>query len=198
MVHAWAMSRPPSDSESFVVPSQQMRAVAPPMSTGDAAAQYDADQVDGAVTAIRVARLDERLDVIELQRRASLANPGDRAALLAHPEAVDTPAEQFAAGQVTVAEIEGTVLGFAAMIPREDGDIELDALFTEPSWWRQGIARALVRHGAEQARLGGAKALYVIGNPHAEQFYLAEGFVPTGAANTEFGPATAYVLRLIQ
>ena len=147
---------------------------------------------------IREARPEERRNIIELQRRASLANPGDRAALLAHPEAVDTPAEQFAAGQVTVAEIDGKVLGFAAMIPRDDGSIELDALFTEPSSWRQGIARALVRHGADQARLGGAKALNVIGNPHAEKFYLAVGFVPIGPANTEFGPATAYELRLVE
>ena len=118
--------------------------------------------------------------------------------LLAHPEAVDTPAEQFAAGLVTVAEIDGAALGFAAMIPREDGNMDLDALFTEPSSWRQGIARALVRHGAEQARRGGARALYVVGNPHAEKFYLAQGFVPIGPANTEFGPATAYELRLVE
>jgi len=48
MVHAWAMSQPPSDSESYEVPSQQMPPVAPPMSIGDAAAQYDAEQADGA------------------------------------------------------------------------------------------------------------------------------------------------------
>ncbi|MEO8093945.1 MAG: GNAT family N-acetyltransferase [Pseudolysinimonas sp.] len=145
---------------------------------------------------IRTARTDERLDLIELQRRASLANPGDRAAMEAHPEAVDTPAEQFEAGQVTVAEIDGAVLGFAALIPRDDGNLELDALFTEPAAWRQGIARALVQHGADRARADGISAIHVIGNPHAAEFYLAVGFVPIGPADTEFGPATAYELRL--
>jgi len=116
--------------------------------------------------------------------------------LLEHPEAVDTPAEQFAAGQVTVAEIDGTILGFAVMVPREDGDLELDALFTEPAAWRRGIARTLVSHGAERARADGVSVIHVIGNPHAEQFYLAAGFVPLRSADTEFGPATAYELRL--
>ncbi|MEO8262166.1 MAG: GNAT family N-acetyltransferase [Pseudolysinimonas sp.] len=145
---------------------------------------------------IRIARPDERLDIIELQRRASLANPGDRNVLLEHPEAVDTPAEQFTAGQVSVAEIDGVVLGFAALIPRDDGNLELDALFTEPTAWRRGIARALVAHGAERARADGVAAIHVIGNPHAEQFYLAAGFVPLGIADTEFGPGTEYELRL--
>ena len=147
---------------------------------------------------IRKAYPEERPAIIELQRRASLANSGDRAALLAHPEAVDTPADQFVAGHVTVAEIDGTVVGFAALIPREDGNLELDALFTEPTCWRRGVARALVSYGAQQARGLGAKAIHVVGNPHAEQFYLAAGFVPVGPAETEFGPATSYELRLIE
>ncbi len=146
---------------------------------------------------IRIARPDERAGVIELQRRASLANPGDREVLLAHPEAVDTPATQLAAGQVTVAEIDGMMLGFAAFVPREDGDLELDALFTDPAAWRRGIARALIAHGAKEARAVGVRAIHVIGNPHAEQFYLATGFVALGPASTDFGDATAYELRLV-
>lgn len=145
---------------------------------------------------VRTARTDERRDLIELQRRASLANPGDRDILLEHPEAVDTPAEQFAAGQVTLAEIDGAVVGFAAVIPRNDGKAELDALFTDPPAWRRGVARALVSDAADRARANGVPAIHVIGNPHAREFYLAAGFVPIGPADTEFGPATAYELRL--
>lgn len=137
------------------------------------------------VIAIRTARADERHALIELQRRASLANPGDRAALEAHPEAVDTPAEQFEAGQVFVAELDGAVQGFSALVPRDDGDLELDALFVDPPMWRRGIAMELV-----------ADAVRVIGNPHAHAFYLAAGFVETGAAETQFGPAPTYVLAI--
>ncbi|MEO8527947.1 MAG: GNAT family N-acetyltransferase [Pseudolysinimonas sp.] len=146
--------------------------------------------------AIRLARLDEREELVELQRRASLANPGDRAALEAHPEAVDTPAEQFLAGQVIVAETEEGVCGFAAYLPRGDGDLELDALFVEPDRWRRGLARALVAYGSELARRSGARTIHVIGNPHAREFYLSVGFESWREASTQFGPATEYVLAV--
>jgi GNAT superfamily N-acetyltransferase len=145
---------------------------------------------------IRTATPAERLDLIELQRRASLANPGDRDSLLAHPDAVDTPAEQFDAGHVVLAEEVGSVLGFAAVLPREDGDAELDALFVEPGLWRGGVGRALVAACVERAVAEGARRLHVIGNPHADGFYRRVGFEPTEPVQTEFGPASRYILLL--
>jgi GNAT superfamily N-acetyltransferase len=145
---------------------------------------------------VRVAVPAERLDLIELQRRASLANPGDRDAILAHPEAVDTPVEQFEALQVLVAEDAGSHLGFAAVIPRDDGDAELDALFVEPDLWRGGVGRALVGACVAHARRDGARILHVIGNPHADGFYRTVGFVPADPVQTEFGPASRYELAL--
>ena len=145
---------------------------------------------------VRFALAAERLDLIELQRRASIANPGDREAMLAHPEAVDTPLDQFDAQQVLVAEEAGSALGFAAVVPREDGDAELDALFVEPHLWRGGVGRALVEACAAKARRDGAGVLHVIGNPHADGFYRTVGFVPTEPVQTEFGPASRYVLPL--
>jgi GNAT superfamily N-acetyltransferase len=79
-----------------------------------------------------------------LQWRASLNNPGDRDALLAHPDAINLPVDQIEDGGVFVAEELGSIQGFAAIVPREDGDIELDALFVEPTSWRRGIGRALL------------------------------------------------------
>lgn len=151
---------------------------------------------DGATVRVRTARPDERAALVELQRRASVANPGDRAALEAHPDAVDTPREQFEAGQVVVAEADGAVAGFAAFLPRADGGVELDALFVEPASWRHGIGRVLIGYGRGLAGRSGASAIHVIGNPHAHEFYLALGFVPTRSAHTQFGPATEYVLPL--
>ncbi|MEO6605118.1 MAG: GNAT family N-acetyltransferase [Aeromicrobium sp.] len=145
---------------------------------------------------IRAAGLDERFFLIELQRRASLANPGDRAAVEAHPDAVDVPEAQFDAGQVFVAEVDGEVCGFAAYELRADGNVELDGLFVEPTKWRRGIAGALVADGAVRARAAGAAAIHVIGNPHAQGFYLAAGFEELGPTQTEFGPATNYVLKV--
>ena len=126
-----------------------------------------------------------------LQRRASLGNPGDREALLANPDAIALPIEQIEAGGVFVAERDGAVVGFAAVLPRPDGGAELDALFVEPHFWKRGIGRQLVEHIAEAARAEGASFLHVVGNPHAEGFYASCGFHVTGTVDTRFGVGLA-------
>lgn len=137
---------------------------------------------------IRCALVTEQKTLEDLQWRASLTNDGDREALLAHPDAIEVPGEQIAAGSVFVAESDGSIAGFATVLPRSDGDAELDALFVEPTMRRRGIARSLVNHCCEVARSEGAAFLHVVGNPHAQDFYLACGFHPTGMADTRFGP----------
>ena len=142
--------------------------------------------MDQAVS-IRLARHDEQTMLESLQRRASLNNPGDRDALLANPDAIAVPIEQIASGCVFVAERDGVVAGFAAVVPRPDGGAELDALFVEPHLWKHGVGRRLVEHVAEVARLRAATFLHVVGNPHAEGFYLSCGFRVTGTIDTRFG-----------
>jgi GNAT superfamily N-acetyltransferase len=136
---------------------------------------------------IRQARPDEQPALEALQRRASLNNPGDRDAILANPDAIAVPIEQITEGCVFVAERDGIVAGFAAVVPRPDGGAELDALFVEPHLWRHGIGRRLVDHAVEMANLRTALFLHVIGNPHAEGFYLSCGFRVTGTFDTRFG-----------
>ena len=97
---------------------------------------------------------------------------------------------------MVVAEIDDEVAGFASFLPRADGGLELDALFSEPAMWRRGVASALIGYGRNLARENGVSAIHVIGNPHAREFYLALGFVPLRAVETQFGPATEYVLTL--
>jgi GNAT superfamily N-acetyltransferase len=135
---------------------------------------------------VRAAVISEHGNLEDLQRRASLNNPGDREALLAHPDAIALPIEQITGGHVFVAEREGTILGFAAVLPRDDGNAELDALFVEPEHWRGGIGRLLVDHCAQVARRRGARILHVVANRHAEGFYLACGFSVTGTMATRF------------
>ena len=71
---------------------------------------------------VRPAIASEQKALEALQRRASLNNPGDREALLANPDAIDLPLRQIKRGGVFVAEVAGSVVGFAAILPREDGD----------------------------------------------------------------------------
>jgi GNAT superfamily N-acetyltransferase len=145
------------------------------------------NQIMGNHIVVRPALASEREQLEGIQRRASLNNPGDRDALLAHPDAIELPGEQIEKGGVFVAEVAGAVIGFAAILPRPDGDSELDALFVEPHSWRQGVGRALVEHCSSAARSLGSRALHVIGNPHAERFYLACGFRIRAVTRTRFG-----------
>jgi GNAT superfamily N-acetyltransferase len=137
---------------------------------------------------IRLAVPSEQMELERLQQRASLENAGDRDALLTHPDAIELPAEQIAGGRVFVSEWRGAIVGFAAVEPRADGDSELDAMFVEPRMQRRGIGRALVEHCAEAAQKQGSRYLHVVGNPHAEHFYLASGFEMIGTTETRFGP----------
>src|SRR5256885_15420707 len=110
---------------------------------------------------IRVAQPEERDELEELQRGASLALPDYRAQLEAHPDAIHLPPAQIANGQVLVAELDGRVAGFAAVVGGE-----LDGLFVEPELWRCGIGAALVEEATHSAGDRGV-ALTVIANSRA-------------------------------
>jgi N-acetylglutamate synthase-like GNAT family acetyltransferase len=108
--------------------------------------------------------------------------------LLAHPDAIELPVDQIAAGAVFVAEQDGAMVGFAALLPRPDGDVELDGLFVDPEFRRCGAGRSLVEYCARVVRAQGSAALWVIANPHASDFYNACGFEAAGTTETRFGP----------
>jgi len=137
---------------------------------------------------IRTALPSEQRHLEELERRAGLANPGDREAILIHPEIIEVPLEQIVSGDVFVLEAKGVVAGFASVKSRQDGDTDLDGLFVDPVMQRSGFGRLLVDYCAGIARARDSKALHVIGNPHAEDFYLACEFEQVGTTKTRFGP----------
>lgn len=131
---------------------------------------------------LRLARPEEHDELEDLQRRASLELPEYRDQLLANPDAIHLPPAQIANGQVIVAEIDGEVVGFAAVVGGE-----LDGLFVEPDLWGGGIGRVLVDAATHEARNRGL-ALKVIANPRARRFYENCGFSVEGEEQTRFGP----------
>ena len=133
--------------------------------------------------ALRLAHPDERDELEALQRRASLALAEYREQLQANPDAIHLPPAQIANGQVIVAELEGRVAGFAAVVAGE-----LDGLFVEPDLWGQGVGRALADAAVHEARRRGF-TLWVIASPTARGFYEKCGFSVEGDAQTRFGPA---------
>lgn len=130
---------------------------------------------------IRSARPEERAALEALQRRASLAHADTRAALLAHPEAIDLPLAHIA--DCLVAEADRVVTGFAVALATGADSAELDGLFVEPAQWRGGTGRALVMH------IAAGRSLTVVANPNVLGFYVRCGFVETGRTDTRFGPA---------
>jgi GNAT superfamily N-acetyltransferase len=132
---------------------------------------------------LRRAEPEEHEELEQLMARASLELPDYREALIANPDAIHVPPAQIANGQVIVADMEGIIVGFAAVVGGE-----LDGLFVEPDLWGQGIGRALVDAATHEARKRGL-ALRVIANPSARRFYESCGFIIEGEAQTRFGPA---------
>ena len=114
---------------------------------------------------IRFAKPGERAALEALQWRASLVWEEYRAALLAHPDAIALPDEWITRRRVRVAESAEGILGFSLAIAEPPGVEELDGLFVEPQWMRQGVGRRLIEDVVRRARRSGARALLVIGNP---------------------------------
>jgi ribosomal protein S18 acetylase RimI-like enzyme len=128
-------------------------------------------------------------------RRASLSNAGDRDNLLAHPDYLILGPEGLAEGRTHVAEVDGSVVGFATWAETA-GIIELEDLFVDPDYRRRGLAAALVTRVAEVLRARAEERLEVTANPHAMEFYRAAGFTDHGVAETDFGAAPRMVLML--
>jgi GNAT superfamily N-acetyltransferase len=145
---------------------------------------------------IRVAVRDEKKALEDLQRRASLVWEDYREALLAHPEAMELPLEHLDAGHTVVAERGKQLLGFSVVLPRADGDADLDGLFVEPVFWKHGTGRRLVQEAERLAASRGAEWLYVVGNPKAQGFYQACNFEHIGFEQTRFGPGLTMRKRL--
>ena len=119
--------------------------------------------------------------------RASLSNEGDREALLVHPEALVLEGDGIAEGLTRVATNGDDIVGFATVV-LVDGVLDLQDLFVDPDWMRQGIGRHLVQDAAAIAEQRGFEAIAVTANPHAFFFYDALGFVADGEIQTAFGP----------
>ena len=149
---------------------------------------------------IRLARPDDRLKLIELQRRASLAAETGEILqkLLEQPELFDIDDELIAGNQVFVAHRQGHIVGFATIVADEGNDAELEGLFVEPTEWRKGVGRALVQQIEREAINWGATRLRVLANENAVPFYEAVGFSSIGEQVTPLGPLARIMVRAVR
>jgi len=136
---------------------------------------------------LRFAEIADLPALSDLFRRASLSNEGDRASLLAHPDALKFSGRAVEEGRVRVAAIENRIVGFATMVVTDQSG-ELDDLFVDPDCRRRGIATALVLDALDRAGDQQLTRIEVTANPHALAFYESVGFVSDGMRQTRFGP----------
>jgi len=128
-------------------------------------------------------------------RRSSLSNHGDRANLLAHPDALELSDLAVSEGRMRTAVADGGIVGFATWLCTGDV-VELEDLFVDPEWMGQGAGRALVQDLVAIGRKRGVRRIEVTANPHALAFYEKTGFVVGREVETRFGPAPRMHLQV--
>ena len=112
-------------------------------------------------------------------------------------DALGVAREAIAAGRVRVAVgAAGELLGFSVVADGAAGVCELEDLFVDPDFMRQGVGRALVEDAAGRAGASGYREMTVVAAAHNFGFYGSVGFVPGEAVSTRFGPATQLRRRL--
>lgn len=144
----------------------------------------------------RPARPEDQAALLDIVWQTVLAEPEAYADVIASPDAVEVPIEQLDAATGCVAEVDGTIAGFAIVIPRADGEAELDALFVAPGLQRGGIGRTLIEAAKDLALAFGARRVNVVAGEKATAFYRAVGFVGVGTTRTRFGSAPVLQLTI--
>ena len=129
-------------------------------------------------------------------RRSSLSNEGDRINLEAHPDALELSVLAVREGRTRAAVANDSIVGFATWVDAGDG-FEIEDLFVDPAWMRQGIGRALVLDLIAIARDRGVRRVEVTANQHALVFYETAGFAVSHEVTTRFGPAPRMQLDMM-
>jgi N-acetylglutamate synthase-like GNAT family acetyltransferase len=89
--------------------------------------------------------------------------------------------------EIWIAEQDGTLVAWAALLPPDDGVCELDDLWVEPQAIGSGIGTSLFRHAAARARELGASALRWEADPNAVGFYERMGAATVDIATSSWG-----------
>ena len=117
--------------------------------------------------------------------------------LLAPPEALELRDDAVTDGRSRAAVAgDGSVVGFITVLPGKGSVLQLEDLFVDPDWMRQGVARSLLADVLATARRDGCACIEVTANPHADGFYRSVGFEPMHECETPFGSALRMQLAI--
>ena len=144
---------------------------------------------------IRGAEPSDHPAILDVFRRSSWSNEGDREFLLANPHVLAIDDTAIDDGRLRVATVEGRIVGFASATPGPEA-LELDDLFVDPDWMRHGVGRQLMADVVTRAADAAIPCVEVTANDHALDFYRRVGFVVVGKASTMAGSALRLRLTL--
>lgn len=129
---------------------------------------------------LRAALPDDAEALGELAFRSKAYWGYDEAFMAACRDELTIAPDEVAARRTTVAERDGTVVGFATL-DGEPPEGELGMLFVDPAGIGTGVGRLLFEHMADMARRLGFARLTIDADPNAEPFYRAMGAERVGS-----------------
>lgn len=133
-------------------------------------------------TRIRPAKAREAAQLSDIAFASKSHWPYTPAQLAAWRDELTITEQALASGTVWVAELDGQhgPVGFLVLLPAPRHWV-LEHFWVVPLAMGRGVGRALLAHAVALARAGGAVALSIDADPHAEAFYLALGAVRVDA-----------------
>ena len=124
--------------------------------------------------AIRRARADEAVKLTQLAFAAKRFWGYSEAAIALWRDTLTVLPQHVKRHPTFIAEHDGNVLGFS-MLWSDRRRFELEHLWVDPAYMRQGIGQALLRAITEEMLSLGGTTLSIDADPNAEGFYLACG-----------------------
>lgn len=85
----------------------------------------------------------------------------------------------IAENTVFVAEEDGRILGFYALVDGNEG-VELEYMYLDPIQLGRGLGRLLWKHLTAHCRAKGIEQIHLVCGPEPKAFYLKMGAVQTG------------------
>jgi GNAT superfamily N-acetyltransferase len=128
---------------------------------------------------IRRAHTHEAALLSVIATEAKMFWPYSAAQIAAWRDDLTISAEAVQSFPTYIAEIESKPVGFFSIEPGTQ-TWNLEHLWVLPSAMGRGVGRALLTRAMAIAKAGGADAITIDADPHAEPFYLACGAIRTG------------------
>jgi GNAT superfamily N-acetyltransferase len=134
---------------------------------------------------IRTARPPEARAITELVMHSKAHWGYDAAFLAACRPGLTISPEYLRTHPAYVAEMDGTLVGFASLYEHSPQNVELDYLFIAPAAMGKGVGKRLWRHAVSEAAGLGYQLMDIVADPNAEAFYRKMGAVTVGAEPSE-------------